>query len=291
MTELRFVLVVNENRRLHLPEGIPFNAGDPLHVLWDGNVLQISRTKPKKLSDAYAKVQKDASRVLETDELAKRLAEDEARRRRKFDELFGGLPKQDNGNSSASARFRHQFMQPTRHPNSPSLGDTRVVLIPCSRRRPPGHRRGLRPGAFRRRARVTLADVDASAAAGRGPRHALDRPAHRRSQPDRRGRSRSRQSAIQGHDVALNAVPYYHNLDLTHAAIDCASLLRPGRQHGHRAPDSTPWTRKLEPPACASSPTAAWGRAWATRWRSTPWACSTRPEHVTIYDAGLPQAA
>ena len=95
MTEQRFVLVVDENRRIHLPEGIPFNAGDPLYLLWDGNVLQISRTKPKKLSDAYAKVQKDASRVLETDELARRLAEDEARRRRKLDELFGGLPKQE----------------------------------------------------------------------------------------------------------------------------------------------------------------------------------------------------
>ena len=95
MTEQRFVLVVDENRRIHLPEGIPFNAGDPLYLLWDGNVLQISRTKPKKLSDAYAKVQKDASHVLETDELARRLAEDEARRRRKFDELFGGLPKQE----------------------------------------------------------------------------------------------------------------------------------------------------------------------------------------------------
>ena len=95
MTEQRFVLVVDENRGIHLPEGIPFNAGDPLYLLWDGNVLQISRTKPKKLSDAYAKVQKDASRVLETDELARRLAEDEARRRRKFDELFGGLPKQE----------------------------------------------------------------------------------------------------------------------------------------------------------------------------------------------------
>ena len=95
MTELRFVLVPDDQRRIHLPEGIPFNAGEPLHILWDGNVLQISRTKPKKLGDAYAKVQKEAGRVLETDELAKRLAEDEARRRRKFDELFGELPKNE----------------------------------------------------------------------------------------------------------------------------------------------------------------------------------------------------
>jgi hypothetical protein len=57
--------------------------------------LQVARTRPKKLADAYAQVQKDASRVLETDELSRRLAEDEARRRRKFEELFGGQAKKD----------------------------------------------------------------------------------------------------------------------------------------------------------------------------------------------------
>ena len=95
MSELRFVIVIDDERRLKLPEGVPFPAGEPVHVLWDGNILQVSRTKPKKLSDAYAKVQQEAGRVLETDQLAKRLAEEEARRRRKFDELFGGLPKQE----------------------------------------------------------------------------------------------------------------------------------------------------------------------------------------------------
>jgi len=92
MAELRFIITVDDHRNLPLPEGVPFEVGEPLHVLWDGNVLQVSRRKPKSLSDAYAKVQKDASRVLETDELARRLAEDEARRRRKFDELFGSTP-------------------------------------------------------------------------------------------------------------------------------------------------------------------------------------------------------
>ncbi len=95
MTELRFVLTIDDNRRLHLPEGVPFEPGEPVHLLWDGKVLQVSRTKPKKLADAYAQVQKDASRVLETDALARRLAEDEERRRRKFEELFGGSTKKD----------------------------------------------------------------------------------------------------------------------------------------------------------------------------------------------------
>lgn len=95
MTELRFVLTVDDKRILHLPEGVPFQPGEPLHLLWDGKVLQVSRTKPKKLADAYAQVQKDASRVLETDALSRRLAEDEARRRRKFEELFGGSPPKD----------------------------------------------------------------------------------------------------------------------------------------------------------------------------------------------------
>lgn len=93
MTELRFVLTVDEKRRLQLPEGVPFAPGEAVHLLWDGKVLQVSRTQPKKLADAFAQVQKEAGRVLDTDELSRRLAEDEARRRRKFDELFGGGKK------------------------------------------------------------------------------------------------------------------------------------------------------------------------------------------------------
>lgn len=93
MAELRFIITVDDHRNLPLPDGVPFEVGEPLHVLWDGNVLQVSRRKPKSLSDAYAKVQKDASRVLETDQLARRLAEAEENRRRKFDELFGGGTK------------------------------------------------------------------------------------------------------------------------------------------------------------------------------------------------------
>ena len=95
MTELRFVLTVYDKRSLNFPDGVQFEPGEPVHLLWDGKVLQVSRTKPKKLADAYAQVKKDASRVLETDELSRRLAEDEARRRRKFEELFGGSPKKD----------------------------------------------------------------------------------------------------------------------------------------------------------------------------------------------------
>ena len=95
MTELRFVLTVDEKRRLHLPEGVPFEPGEPVHLLWDGKVLQVARTKPKKLADAYAQVQKDASRVLETDALSRRRASSSASRRRKFEELFGGPAKKD----------------------------------------------------------------------------------------------------------------------------------------------------------------------------------------------------
>ena len=47
MTELRFVLTVDDKRRLHLPEGVPFEPGEPVHLLWDGKVLQVARTKPK----------------------------------------------------------------------------------------------------------------------------------------------------------------------------------------------------------------------------------------------------
>ncbi len=92
MSERRFVATIDEKRRLQLPEGVALQAGDVVHLLWDGRILQISTSKPKRLDDAYAKVQRDASRVLETDELARRLAEDEERRRRKFEELFGSGP-------------------------------------------------------------------------------------------------------------------------------------------------------------------------------------------------------
>ena len=91
----RFVVTIDENRRLHLPEGVALQAGEVVHLLWDGRVLQVSTSKPRRLDDAYAKVQKDAGRVLETDELARRLAEDEERRRRKFEEFFGSGPKAD----------------------------------------------------------------------------------------------------------------------------------------------------------------------------------------------------
>lgn len=89
MSELRFVIVVDDKRRLQLPEGVPFEPGEPLHILWDGRILQVSQRKPASLSDAYAKVQQQAGRVLETDELARRLAQEEERRRRKFEEALG----------------------------------------------------------------------------------------------------------------------------------------------------------------------------------------------------------
>ena len=95
MAERRFVATIDEKRRLQLPEGVALHAGDVVHLLWDGRTLQVSTSKPKRLDDAYAKVQRDASRVLETDELARRLAEDEERRRRKFDELFGSGPQSE----------------------------------------------------------------------------------------------------------------------------------------------------------------------------------------------------
>ncbi len=95
MAEQRFVATIDEQRRLHLPDGVALQAGEVVHLLWDGRVLQVSRAKPKRIDDAYAKVQKEAGRVLETDELTRRLAETEERRRRKFEELFGSGPKDE----------------------------------------------------------------------------------------------------------------------------------------------------------------------------------------------------
>lgn len=95
MAELRSVATIDEERRLHLPDGVPFQAGEVVHLLWDGKVLQVSRTKPRRIDDAFAQVQKEAGRVLETDELTRRLAEADERRRRKFNEMFGGGSQPD----------------------------------------------------------------------------------------------------------------------------------------------------------------------------------------------------
>lgn len=95
MTVLRHVATIDDEQRLHLPDGVPFQPGEVVHLLWDGKVLQVSRTKPRRLDEAYAKVQSESGRVLETDELARRLAEAEERRRRKFEELFGSGPKDE----------------------------------------------------------------------------------------------------------------------------------------------------------------------------------------------------
>jgi len=93
--EQRYVITVDDERRLKLPEGVPFEPGEPLHLLWDGKVLQASRAKPRKLDDAYAKVQEDASKVMDTDALQNRLAQERERQRRKFDEALGRFFKDE----------------------------------------------------------------------------------------------------------------------------------------------------------------------------------------------------
>ena len=93
--EQRFVITIDDERRLKLPERVPFAAGEPLHLLWDGKVLQVSRAKPRKLDDAYAKVQEDAGKVMDTNALQNRLAQERERQRRKFDEALGQFFKDE----------------------------------------------------------------------------------------------------------------------------------------------------------------------------------------------------
>lgn len=95
MAELRAVIVVDQKRRLKLPEGVPFQPGEKVHVLWDGRVLQVSRRRPRRLDEAYAKVQEESRRVLDMEELQRRLAEDQARKRRMFEEALGKWFKED----------------------------------------------------------------------------------------------------------------------------------------------------------------------------------------------------
>jgi len=89
MTNLRTIVTVDENRQIQLPEGVAFQAGETLHVLWDGNTLQISRRKPKRLSDAFAQVQEQAGQALDMDGLQARLRRQQERNRRRFDDALG----------------------------------------------------------------------------------------------------------------------------------------------------------------------------------------------------------
>ena len=88
------MLVVDDKRRLQLPEGIPFEAGEPLHMLWDGNVLQF----PHQAQKTVRRLRQSAGRRQPRDghrRLAQRLAQDRERQRKKFDEVRNQFFKDD----------------------------------------------------------------------------------------------------------------------------------------------------------------------------------------------------
>ncbi|MEA3334775.1 MAG: hypothetical protein U9R25_02625 [Chloroflexota bacterium] len=88
MTRLRTIVTVDKERNIRLPEGTPFKSGEQLYLLWDGRTLQISRRKPRQLSDAFDRVQTESEEALDTDAVARRLADDENRKRNKFDDAL-----------------------------------------------------------------------------------------------------------------------------------------------------------------------------------------------------------
>jgi lysine 6-dehydrogenase len=95
--------------------------------------------------------------------------------------------------------------------------------------------------------------------------------------------------ALQGYDVALSAVPYYYNLALAQAAIDAGvsfcdlggntDIVR--RQHTLDAEARAAGVRIV--PDCGMGP--GMGNTLAVY----AMGLLDQPEHVTIYDAGLPQ--
>jgi lysine 6-dehydrogenase len=140
-------------------------------------------------------------------------------------------------------------------------------------------------------ARVILVDVDAAAAARAAERVAAltGQPIVKSGQVDV-GNPAAVKQALQGHDVALSAVPYYYNLSLTQAAIEAGvsfcdlggntDIVR--RQHALDAEARAAGVSVV--PDCGMGP--GMGNTLAVY----AMGLLDRAEHVTIYDAGLPQA-
>lgn len=139
--------------------------------------------------------------------------------------------------------------------------------------------------------RVTMADVDAA-----GAHRAAERLARLTGQPVVAARqidvgdSAAVASAMAGHDVVLSAVPYYHNLSLTHAAIAAGvSFCDLGGNT-----DIVRQQHALDADARAAGvgivPDCGMGPGMGNNLAVYAMSLLDQPEHVTIYDAGLPQA-
>ncbi len=138
--------------------------------------------------------------------------------------------------------------------------------------------------------RVTLADVDhrQAAAAARRVNQLAGTDAASAIQLDAGDRA-AVTVALNGYDVALSAVPYFYNLDLTRAAIDAGvsfcdlgghtGIVR--QQHGLDAEARAAGLRIA--PDCGMGP--GMGNTLALYGMEL----LDRAEHVTLYDAGLPQ--
>lgn len=138
--------------------------------------------------------------------------------------------------------------------------------------------------------RVVLADVDAAAARRAAERivHLTGQPIVSATQVDVRNAAAVRM-AMAGHDVALSAVPYYFNLELTQAALAAGvsfcdlggntDIVR--RQHA------------LDAAARAAGvcivPDCGMGPGLGNNLAVYAMGLLDKPQQVTIYDAGLPQ--
>jgi lysine 6-dehydrogenase len=144
---------------------------------------------------------------------------------------------------------------------------------------------------FGEAARVTILDVDAAAAAGAAGRvSTLTSQAMVESGQVDAANLSAVTAALRGHDVALSAVPYYYNFGLTRAAIEAGvSFVDLGgntdivrRQHALDAEARA--ARVCIVPDCGMGP--GMGNTLAVY----AMGLLDQAEHVTIYDAGLPQA-
>jgi lysine 6-dehydrogenase len=140
-------------------------------------------------------------------------------------------------------------------------------------------------------ARVTLADADLAAAMAAAERvNRLAGRAVAEAVPLDVGDAQAVAAALQGHQVALSAVPYYFNLPLTQAAIaagvsfcDLGGNTEIVRQQ-HALDDAARATGVAVVADCGMGP--GMGNNLAVYAMSL----LDQPQHVMIYDAGLPQA-
>jgi lysine 6-dehydrogenase len=143
---------------------------------------------------------------------------------------------------------------------------------------------------FGEASKVTLADFNrerAQAAADR-VNHLLDREIADALELDVRDENATRH-ALQGHDVALSAVPYFYNLALTHAAIETGVSFCDLGGNTDIVREQHALDRKAQRAGVCVVPDCGMGPGMGNNLAVYAMELVGDPEEVFLYDGGLPQ--